>query len=106
MVARNFLDDIVMREGVLVADLVVSEASVIEAAVLLRQAADPVNDALCIASSVTGADGVATALDDVEFVLRHVMGGLAEVAADAACDADGIAATFDELDGTLSGDLP
>jgi hypothetical protein len=89
-----------------VADLVVSESHVVEAAALLRQAAEPVSDALCIASSVTGADGVATALEDIELVLRHVMDGLAEVAADAASDADGIAVTFDELDGSLSGDLP
>jgi len=89
-----------------VADLVVSEANVVEAAVLLRQAAEPVSDAMCIAASVTGSDAVTAALDDVEFVLRHVMDGLAEVAADAASDADEIAATFDELDGTLSGDLP
>ncbi len=88
------------------ADLVVSEANIVGAAVLLRQAAEPVSDAMCIASSATGSDAVAAALDDVEFVLRHVMDGLAEVAADSACDADGIAATFDELDGTLSGDLP
>lgn len=88
------------------ADLVIAEAGVSDAAVLLRAAADPVRDAVSLGSWVVGADPVAAALDDVELVLRRVMDALAEVAGDAASDAVEVAAAFDALDGQLSGELP
>lgn len=88
------------------ADLVIAEAEVSDAAVLLRVAADPIRDAVCLGSWVVGSDPVAAALDDVELVLRRVMDALVEVADDAASDADEVGAAFDELDAQLSGDLP
>jgi hypothetical protein len=84
------------------ADLVIAEASVSDAAVALRAAADPIRDAVCLGSRVVGSDPVAAALDDVEFVLRGVMDALAEVAGDAASDALEVAAAFDALDGAAS----
>jgi phage-related minor tail protein len=88
------------------ADLVIAEAGVSDAAVLLRAAADPIRDAISLGSWVAGSGPVAAALDDVKLVLRRVMDALAEVADDAASDADEVGAAFDELDGQLSGDLP
>ena len=87
-------------------DLIITGSAISAAMASLKDAAAPIADAVCIASSVVGSDTVRAALDDVEVVLRHVMDGLAEVSGVAASDAADVDASFAELDGRLSGDLP